>query len=367
MKFKINSKQLATTLQQQLRVINAKNALAILDNFKLEIWEQDKLSITASDNEITSRVTIDVTSEVGGEICINASKFTDIIRKFGDKEMTFEYHEGTNQATITCGKGKYTLPVIDTNEYPKREMPDNEFFTISTQNIINGFESTRTACSTDTLRPMLTGVHMNIKDESVDFVATDTHRLVRCTIEGKFTSPIAVTIPSKTVSLVLMLFARQSEIEMCITDRSIMFKTEDIALISNLIKGNFPNYERVIPQDYKFNVRVNRKEILDVINRVSGFASSSTNLLVLAQEGMMEMKISATDFDNATSGEDYIMADGWLSNEGFKIGMMSGILTQSLAILSGDEVQMQFVDATRPLKIVENNITEVVMPMSITQ
>lgn len=364
MKFTINAKTFANALTQQLRVINAKNTLIILDNFKIEAVGTGHLIITASDQEITSHVTIEAEVQETGTLCLNARELTDIVRKLGDKSITFST-EG-NLATITCGKGIYTLPVISADEYPKRELPKEGFFTLPTTVIIEGFSATKGALSSDTIRPTLTGVHMNILPENkgIDFVGTDTHQLVVCHSDSNGISPFGIIIPAKTVNLVLNMFAKYPELQICVTERTITFRTEDEILMSGLILGAYPNYNRVMPQTSPYKIKVNKKELLDVINRVSGFASNSTNLLVLEDSGMMELKVSGKDWDFQRSAEDYIMAEGTMN--GIKIGMSSEYLTRVLNIFSGDDITLQVADAARPLLIEEGGLKAIIMPIQIT-
>ena len=365
MKFTINARTFASALAQQLRVINAKNALAILDNFKLELFE-DRLLITASDPEITSVIAIEPkTIDIQGSLCINASKLTDIVRKFGDKDMTFERHENANSSTITCGKGVYTLPALEVDEYPMRNIPEDGYFTLPTSSLMEGINITKGAASTDSLRPMLCGVFMNVDANGIDFVASDTHQLIVCKTEGGMEEPKSVIIPIKTANLVLNLFAKYQDVRICITNNNVTFKTDTALLSSTLQKGNYPNYNRVIPTESPVNVKVNRKELLDVINRVSGFASTSTNLIVLEEGGMMEMKVSAKDYDSAQTAEDYIMSDGTMGN--IRIGLSSGYLSQVLNVFNEDEITLRFIDASRPLKIQENNVTAILMPIQIIE
>lgn len=367
MKFQINSRTLANALGNQLRVVNTKNALSILDNFKLEIVEPNGLAIVASDQEITSIVGIDVESDaISGTCCIDARKFTDLVRKFGDKPMMFETHDSHSIATITCGKGKYELPIISSAEYPQRPIENEGFFTLPTTTLIEGLNVTKGMVSNESIRPILCGVHVNIQEQGIDFVATDTHKLVVSRHEcNAGLEPKAITLPIKVVGLILSHFAKFNEIQVGITDKGITIKADGVMITSNLIKGNYPNYNRVIPQDGGHHVKVNRKELMDAIGRVSGFASNASNLLVLEDGGMMEMKVSARDLDYGQSGEDFIMTDGF--PQGFKIGLNSEFFIQVLGIMNEDEVTMQMSDPSRPVKIVEGGITAIQMPMQVME
>lgn len=372
MKFQINSRTLANVLGNQLRVVNAKNALAILDNFKLEGWINPsdgvaQLKVVASDAEITSEVNIALENSQNedfesGTCCIDARKITDLVRKFNDMQLSFETQG--NEAKITCGKGKYSLPIVSSNEYPIRPIEEEGFFTIPTTTLIEGLNVTKGAVSTESIRPILCGILINIKEDGIDFVATDTHKLVISNFEGQH-EPKSVTIPSKTAGLLLSHFAKYNDVEVNIGANNITFKADGTLLTSSFPKGAFPNYNRVIPQDATYKAKINRKELLDAINRVSGFASNSSGLIVLEDGGMMEVKISARDLDFGQCGEEYVMCEGF--PQGFKIGLNAEYFTQVLGIFTQDEVTLQLSDPSRPVKIQEEGVMAIQMPMQVIE
>lgn len=369
MKFTINAKTFANALSQQLRVINAKNALMILDNFKIEAVGTDYLIITASDQEITSHITIEAKVQEVGTLCVSARELTDIVRKLGDKQIDVIAAETTNEFEIKCGKGLYKLTYLPAEEYPQRELPHGGYFKMPTETIINGFNATRNAVSSETIRPTITGVYMNILDAEagggVDFVASDTHQLVKFhsqeTLQG--VEPRGVIIPSKTVNLFLTTFAKYPEVRIALTERNITFQAEDAVLSSTLIVGTYPNYNRVIPGTYPYSLKVNRKEMLEVVNRVSGFANKATNLLKLEDTGMMELKVVSCDYDYNRGAEDYVMADGNFERK--IIGVSSEYFTRILNVFSEDEVTLLLTDPARPIVISENGVTALVMPIQV--
>lgn len=365
MKFTINAKTFASALTQQLRVINTKNTIAILDTFKIEALN-DYLIITASDNEITSHITIEAQVQEAGTLCVNARELTDIVRKLGDKQIEVVADEVTNNFEITCGKGVYKLSCLPAAEYPQRALPQEGYFTMPTETLINGFNATRNAVSSDTLRLVLTGVFMKILDNGgIDFVASDTHQLVKYhtqeTPQG--VEPVGVIIPAKTVNLFLTTFAKYPNVRIVLTERNITFQAEDAVLSSALIMGAYPNYNRVIPETYPYDIKVNRKELLDVIDRVSGFASKSTNLLKLEDTGMMELKVASCDFDYNRGAEDYVMADGNFERK--IIGVSSEYFTRVLNIFSEDEIKLLLTDPARPIVISEGDVTALIMPIQV--
>lgn len=370
MKFTINAKTFASALTQQLRVINAKNAIMILDNFKIEALN-GYLIITASDQEITSHITIEAEVQDSGILCVNARELTDIVRKLGDKQIDVEADEVTNRFEITCGKGVYKLSCLPAVEYPQRALPQDGYFTMPTETLINGFNATRNAVSSDTLRPVMTGVFMNILNAEagggIDFVASDTHQLVKYNTQEtpQGLEPRGVIIPSKTVNLFLTTFAKYPNVRIALTDRNITFQSESAVLSSALIMGAYPNYNRVIPKTSPYSIKVNRKELLDVIDRVSGFASKATNLLKLEDTGMMELKVASCDFDFNRGAEDYVMSDGNFERK--IIGVSSEYFTRVLNIFSEDEITLLLTDPARPLVISEGGVTALITPIQVIE
>ena len=181
MRFNVEGK----TFQQQLsavsKVINAKNALSILDNFLLKV-EGDRLSITGSDQEnvLTAFMTI-TESECDGAIAVSAKRLLEITKEISSQPLTFYINDETKEIDIRFLNGHFNFMGVDAAEYPGRRKTEEQTLRmmIPASVVQKGIENTLFAVSPDTVRPIMTGIYWDIHEDNVTFVSSDTHKLVR--------------------------------------------------------------------------------------------------------------------------------------------------------------------------------------------
>lgn len=181
MRFNIDGKLFQQQLQAVNKVINAKNALSILDNFLFEL-EGDKLTITGSDQEniVTARVEV-MDSDGDGSVAVPAKSLLEITKEISNQPLTFNYNESTGEIEVEFLNGSFRFMGINADEFPKGDAADADamVLTIPSSVILKGIEKTIYAVSTETIRPMMTGIYWDIHEGDITFVASDTHKLVR--------------------------------------------------------------------------------------------------------------------------------------------------------------------------------------------
>ena len=179
MKFIASSGQLLKALQTVGGVIQTNNTLPILDHFLLEL-SQGQLTLTASDLETTMTTTLDIETE--GEItaAIPARILLDTVKSFPEQPLTFTFNPSAHSLEVSSDFGKYAISYVDAAEYPKA--PDvDATVTVELPAHVLGTAIAKTlfAAGNDDLRPVMSGVFFQLTPESLTFVATDAHKLVR--------------------------------------------------------------------------------------------------------------------------------------------------------------------------------------------
>ena len=178
MKFIVSSSKLLKKLQILGGVINNSNTLPILDNFLFELNES-QLVISASDLETTMSSTIEVESDNSGNIALPARLLLDTLKTFPEQPLTFISGDN-NTVEISSNHGKYALAYADGNEFPKAVELDNPSKTKITGHVLaTAISKTIFAAGNDDLRPVMSGVFFQFSSESLTFVATDAHKLVK--------------------------------------------------------------------------------------------------------------------------------------------------------------------------------------------
>src|SRR5581483_11686529 len=179
MKFVVSSNMLLKEVQAISGVLNASNALPILDDFLFKL-NKTELSIFASDLETTIRTTVTVDSKDSGEITIPAKLLIEMLKSFADQPLTFIVDTDKFAIEINSESGKYKIAGHDGEEFPKMvavEAPVK--LEMESELLVSAINKTIFAVANDDLRPVMSGVFCNFTPKEVTFVATDAHKLVK--------------------------------------------------------------------------------------------------------------------------------------------------------------------------------------------
>jgi DNA polymerase-3 subunit beta len=339
MKFIVSSSYLLKQLQILGGVINNNNTLPILDNFLFEL-KQTTLIVSASDLETTMSSTLEVESESNGSVAIPARLLLDTLKTFPEQPLTFIIEEN-NTVEISSNHGKYALAYANAEEFPKAVSLDNPSKTLFSGNILaTAINKTIFAAGNDDLRPVMSGVFFQFSTESLTFVATDAHKLVKYQRTDISASENAEFImPKKPLNLLKgILTANDTEVTMEYNESNARFTFDNIDLICRLIDGKYPNYEAVIPKENPNQLTIARNQFLNSVKRVSIFSNKTTHQIRLKIAGA-ELNISAEDIDYSNKAEERLTCS--YQGDDLQIGFNSRFLTEMLNNLTSDDVSLE--------------------------
>ncbi|WP_159024075.1 DNA polymerase III subunit beta [Formosa sp. L2A11] len=339
MKFIVSSTYLLKQLQVLGGVINSSNTLPILDNFLFEL-SSSKLIVSASDLETTMSSTLEVESESEGSVAIPARLLLDTLKTFPEQPLTFII-EDNNTIEISSNHGKYALAYANGNEFPKAVSLDNPSTTTIVGDILaTAISKTIFAAGNDDLRPVMSGVFFQFSTESLTFVATDAHKLVKYTREDVAASEVAEFImPKKPLNLLKGILAgSEDDVIVEYNDSNAKFTFDNVELICRLIDGKYPNYDAVIPKENPNKLTITRNQFLSSVKRVSIFSNKTTHQIRLKIAGA-ELNISAEDIDYSNKAEERLTCD--YQGDDMQIGFNSRFLTEMLNNLNSDDVQLE--------------------------
>lgn len=375
MKFTVPSKTLHSFASAVSKVINAKNAITILNNFLFSI-KGNTLTITACDGENTlcARILImDIEGE--GDFCIDARRLVELLRVMPEQELHFDVDDKTLAVEMTHPNGTYKFMGLPGKEYPAIKRPAQEnalSFKAPGSALLRGLEYTSFAAGTDMLRPQMTGVYWDIKPDRLIFVATDTHKLVKFE-DGSIQSGItgSFILPNKSTNVFRSVFNKEEEVSVTLDpERGITFETETFTFDSRLVKGRFPDYTRVIPENNPYTLTINRHEFTTAVRRVSLFVDEGHGLIKF-RVTPEKLTIKASDNEYNTSGFETLVAD--FNGSEMIIGFSSSYLTELASVLWTDDIIFRLADPSRPAVIVptedraETKLTMLLMPMNVQE
>lgn len=345
MKFIVSSSLLYKEIQVLGGIINSSNTLPILDNFLFEI-NNNILVLSSSDLESTMTSQIEIESTSTDKIAISAKLLTDILKTFSEQPLTF-IKTDNNTIEITASNGKYSLAYLNGDEFPKQvEILDAHETVIKGSDLGNAINSTIFASGTDDLRPVMSGVFFQFNSESLKFVATDAHKLVKFETSEYTANEVSEFImPKKPLQILKgILQTESSELTIQHNDSNAKFIFDKLSITCRLIDGKFPNYEAVIPKDNPNVLTIDRELFLNSTRRVSLFSNKTTNQIRLKLAGTL-LNISAEDFDFSNKADENLECQ--YSGDDIQIGFNSKFLIEMLNNLDSDMITLSMSHPNR--------------------
>lgn len=352
MRFKVNSRELRDVIGRVIGVVPVRTTIPAIENLLLETSKK-KLTVSATDLEISMSTQADVLEATDGKVTVNAKEFFDIVRNLEDSEIDVNVDESL-KLTLKTKSGSYKFACSPADEYPTLPtLSDSaETSTIAADTLKTVIERTIFAVSKDEHRRSMNGVLFLFSGKGARIYSTDGHRLVRIEDKALVDKPLKkeANIQEKALSLAAKSF-KASAVDITITDDHIRLKNSDTELITRLIKEPHPDYEAVIPSDIDNNklMTVARGELLDKVRRVA-ILSDTVNHLVKFTVDKDVLTISAEDADRGEMGEEKLQVQ-WNGGESMNIGFNSTYITEAMSSIDAPKVRFALSSATRAATI----------------
>lgn len=349
MKFVVSSSGLLSHLQAISRAIASKSPMPILDNFLFSL-EGQKLTITASDTEVTMITTLDLeTTEGEGVIAMPSRILLETLKKFPEQPLNFEIDESTLAVDIVTEKGKFSVVGQNGEDFPALPQIDEDKASnvqLSADTLLTGIVKTLFATAEDELRPVMNGILFELTPDDMTFVASDSHKLVRYQrLDVKTDYEASFILPKKPASLLKNVLPKEDgEVSVSFDDQNAYFMMQNYQLVCRLVEGNYPSYNAVIPQDNPNKVVVDRVDLFNTLGRVSLFASQASNLVKLHLSNN-EMVVSAQDIDFSISAHEKLNCQ--YDGDEMEIGFKSGFLADILENISSSDIVVELSDPAR--------------------
>ena len=342
MKFIVSSLKLLKNLQALSGVIGTKNTLPILDDFLFQLTE-NQLKITTSDLDVTMSVSMVPDMVDGtGEVTIPARLLLEIMKNLPDVPITINVDNNTLAVELIAGEGRYKLAGHKSDEFPQLPvMTDTSVWEIPADVLARGFEKTVFATGVDEIRPIMSGVFMEMTENYLTFVATDAHKLVRYRrMDVKSDVVASFIMPKKPINQLKNILAGLADepvrIEFNKTNASFVFG--DYVLICRLLEGRYPNYEAVIPKNNPNQLTIDRQTFLSAIRRVAVFSSKATHQVRFRITGQ-EIMLTAEDIDFYNEAKERLTCS--YMGDDIEIGFNSRFFQEMLGNFDSNEVKLE--------------------------
>ncbi len=373
MNFIISSSLLLNHLQAVSRVISSKNTLPILDNFLFQLKDSE-LTITASDLESTLITKVQVESAAGdGEVAIDAKRISTILKEFPEQPLTFNIDNASLSVDIVSENGKFSIVGQNGGDFPQLPEIKEDALSISlaAEVFLQGVSKTIFAASDDELRPVMTGIYIELSPENMTFVASDAHKLVRYRRNDvKSDESASFILPQKPAGLLKNILPKNdTAVNLQFDTKNAIIEFDGYKLVCRLVEGKYPNYDAVIPKDNPSKLTIDRLDFYNSLRRVSVFSNQASNLIKLAFTPN-QLTVSAQDIDFSISAHERVKCQ--FDGDEMEIGFKSLFLIEILSNLSTSDVIMNLSDPTRagillPLEAEseDEDVLMLLMPMMI--
>jgi DNA polymerase III subunit beta len=351
-------------------VVERKTTIPILSNLLCEA-KGNRLTITATDLELSIRTSCEAKIKKDGAGTIPAKKLLELVRLLPDEEIRFKLLEN-HWVQLTCDRRNYKLVGMSKDNFPA--LPDfpHALVKIPARLLAAVIAKTTFAISLEESRYTLNGALLVVKPGSLTMVATDGHRLAMVETDHKFeglSTETRVLVPKKAMNEVQRLAAESGDdavVEFAQDESHLFFQFGGRLLTCRKLTGQFPNYEAVLPRDVNKTVTIERNELQDALRRVSQLADQRSHAVkfVLAKEGL-EISASSPEY-----GEAKEAIEKEYKGEPISIGFNAQYLLDFLAAAPDGPISFELKDEQsagqlRPLGDESSRYRYVVMPMRI--
>lgn len=377
MKLSCLQENLSKGLAVVSRAVATRSTLPVTQNVLIST-DQSRLKLSATNLEIAITTWIGASIEDEGAITLPARILTEFVNTLEGDKIDFSLPEGNGILNISSGRSKATINGIDAEEFPPiPTVLDGIRAVVNAGVLKKAISRVAFAAATEESRPVLTGVELKIEGNDFSLAAADGFRLA--VQKDKLTEPIdgniEVIIPARTMNELNRLVSDDSEeieVVMTPTRGQILFRSGDIEIVSQLLQGNFPNYQQLLPEEHSTRSIFDTNALQRAVRSASIFARDGSNIVRMqlvppTEEDDNGKALISARSEEVGDNEDVVDAES-LEGEESKIAFNSRYLMDVLAVLDKGNVVLETTTASSPgvfKPVEEDGYTHVVMPMFV--
>ncbi|NEQ64770.1 MAG: DNA polymerase III subunit beta [Symploca sp. SIO2D2] len=368
-----------------------KNILLVADS------KTQQVQLTAFDLSLGIQTSFSAVVETDGKIAIPAKLLNDIVSRLPEGEITLtsestivdtEAEGNSIKITLTSTSGRYQMQGMSAEEFPSLpQIEDGVAVELPVEALMTGVRGSLFATSTDETKQVLTGVHLKMQQENLEFAATDGHRLAvvqttnnlpsppgsdesdaAAVAEASETSPLELTLPAtalRELERMLGMSQPNDTVALHFEQGQIVFKGGGHHLTSRTLEGQYPAYRKLIPDSFIRQLTIERRQLLSAVERIAVLADKEKKVIKFNIDSVQQ-QINLSVNTQLSSGQESVSAQ--ISGESLEIGFNFKYLIEGLKTLSTDEIQMLVNEASTPVILTPLGglkMTYLIMPIKI--
>jgi DNA polymerase-3 subunit beta len=360
MKITVNQKNLKQAVAITEKIVSRNASLPILSNILIKT-ENGRVRLSATNLEIGTHVFIGAKITEVGEVAVPARIFSDFVSAVASEKINLSTKNNT--LSIVSDEFKTQILGFDPKDFPIiPKLKAEPLVMLNAAELKQSLLSVMDSVALSETRPELAGVYIGIKNNIATFASTDGFRLSEVSIQAKNRESFSVILPRTTVTeLIRVCSDVEGDITIRSEDNQLSFSSEDIELVSRVVDGTYPDYQKVIPEQSISKALV-KKEDLEKNIRLAGLFSSTTSEVKISCTGDI-LTISAK---NADKGEIETTISAMLKNDPFEISLNYRYILDALKNIPTSDAIIEFTGPNSPFIIrpsTDKKATYLVMPL----
>ena len=361
MKLVCSQSDLSTNLSLVSRAVPSRPTHPVLANVLLQADAQtNQVSLTAFDLSLGIRTSFSAEVWEGGAIALPAKLLVDITSRLPEGEITLDDESAATGegliVTLTPKSGHYQVRAMGAEEFPELPVIENaEAFNLTAAALIEGLRGSLFATSGDETKQVLTGVHLTVKQDALEFAATDGHRLA--VVETTNESPLGgsdqleVTVPARALRELQRMLGHNASsdepIALYLDPGQVVFAWQNQRLTSRTLEGQYPAYRQLIPRQFERQVTIERRQFLSTLERIAVLADQKNNIVKVSIDSAAQEITLSCEAQDVGSGRESMPAQ--ISGEDIEIAFNIKYLMEGLKELPSSEIQMHLNQSLTPV------------------
>jgi DNA polymerase-3 subunit beta len=376
MKVTVLQENLARGLSIVSRAVSSRTTLPVLSNI-LIATDEGRLRLSATNLEMGITCWIAARIDEEGSTTVPSRTLSDLVNTLPGDQVQLTLDVKTQNLHVKGGTSNNDIKCIDAQEFPPLPVPEMDgAVQLNVVDFKEMIHQVAFSASTDEARPVLMGVLMNIEKDKVIMAAADGFRLSvrKAVLSNPAPNPINVIIPARALNeLARVATDGEEPIHMVVPKQrgQVLFRVKDVEVVSQLIDGTFPDYQQIIPRNYKSRTLVSTASLLKACKQAEIFAREGSNVARLdikQSKGEMqpsEVEISATSEE---TGKNETIVEATVDGGSVLIAFNVKFLREALEVIKTPNVALETSAANAPgvvKPVGDENFLHVIMPMHL--
>ena len=353
------------SLQVLQGVASGRTTLPILSNVLIQAAD-GKIECIATDLEVGIKIKVEGVIQEDGGITVSAKKLSDIVKELPENKTIHLVTTANDRVEITCGDGVYKIIGLPDEEFPQLPSVDGDSLTIDGETLRDMLHKTEFAAATEDVRYFLNGLYFNFLPDRMEVVATDMRWLALARYEPITPSENVkgFIVPLKAVKEIARTFAESDKVQVSVFENQILFDDENSTLTTRLVEGDYPPYQKIIPESTEGRVVVSKEQILHATRRVA-LLSNPKNYAIALEINTEQVQMSSKTPELGEAYEPIPVESG---TGRIRIGIDARLLIGTLGHIETESIAIEFRSEVEPVvfkPVSKENHICLVMPMRL--